>query len=170
MNRSSQQGFTLIELVAVIVLLGILAVTALPRFLNVQTDARISVINGVLGSMQGAAQQTYAKALIQGKTGSTRTSVTSTAGNISVINGFPSAHSPGAGALDIETLVSISGTTSGGASDIKFSALSAGTTRLVGYDTNSDGVIDTTDKCYATYSETLTKDFPTISTTDLTGC
>ncbi|MED5521016.1 MAG: prepilin-type N-terminal cleavage/methylation domain-containing protein, partial [Pseudomonadota bacterium] len=37
---STQQGFTLIELIIVIVLLGILAVTAAPKFLNLQDDAR----------------------------------------------------------------------------------------------------------------------------------
>ncbi|MEC8489586.1 MAG: prepilin-type N-terminal cleavage/methylation domain-containing protein, partial [Pseudomonadota bacterium] len=40
---STQQGFTLIELIIVIVLLGILAVTAAPKFLNLQDDARDSV-------------------------------------------------------------------------------------------------------------------------------
>jgi MSHA pilin protein MshA len=86
MNRSSQQGFTLIELVAVIVLLGILAVTALPRFLNLQGDARSSVLRGVGAQVLGADAQLYAKALIQNQTGATGT-VTDTAGNILVVNG-----------------------------------------------------------------------------------
>ncbi|HAA96802.1 MAG TPA: type II secretion system protein, partial [Alteromonas macleodii] len=43
---STQQGFTLIELIIVIVLLGILAVTAAPKFLNLQDDARDSVLQG----------------------------------------------------------------------------------------------------------------------------
>lgn len=50
-----QGGFTLIELVVVIVILGILAVTAAPRFLNLQSDARASSLDGLKGAMQGAS-------------------------------------------------------------------------------------------------------------------
>ena len=64
--KKQQSGFTLIELVAVIVLLGILSVTALPKFVNLQTDARSSTLDGVKAAMQGASTQVYAKALIAG--------------------------------------------------------------------------------------------------------
>lgn len=50
-----QGGFTLIELVVVIVILGILAVTAAPRFLNLQDDARNSTLDGLAGAIQGAS-------------------------------------------------------------------------------------------------------------------
>ncbi|YCO02539.1 type II secretion system protein [Vibrio sp. VNB-15] len=55
------KGFTLIELVVVIVILGILAVTAAPRFLNIQSDARTSVIKGVKGAVVNANQIANAK-------------------------------------------------------------------------------------------------------------
>ncbi len=61
-----QGGFTLIELVVVIVILGILAVTAAPRFLNLQSDARVSALQGLKGAMDGAAGIVYGKAAIQG--------------------------------------------------------------------------------------------------------
>ena len=61
-----QGGFTLIELVVVIVILGILAVTAAPRFLNLQGDARASSLQGLKGAIEGAAGITYGKAAIDG--------------------------------------------------------------------------------------------------------
>ncbi len=57
-----QTGFTLIELVMVIVILGILAAVALPKFVNLGGDARTSVIQGVEGSMRGANAEIYAMA------------------------------------------------------------------------------------------------------------
>lgn len=62
-----QGGFTLIELVVVIVILGILAVTAAPRFLNLQSDARESSLQGLKGAMAGAGSIVYGKAAIEGK-------------------------------------------------------------------------------------------------------
>lgn len=61
MNKQ-QSGFTLIELVVVIVILGILAATALPRFVDLGGDARMSVMRGVEGSMRAANAMVYAKA------------------------------------------------------------------------------------------------------------
>lgn len=60
--RNQQTGFTLIELVMVIVILGILAATALPKFVNLGADARVSVMKGVEGSMRATNAIIYAKA------------------------------------------------------------------------------------------------------------
>lgn len=62
-----QSGFTLIELVVVIIVLGILAVTAAPKFINLQNDARKATLDGMKASIQGANSLIYAKAAIAGK-------------------------------------------------------------------------------------------------------
>ncbi|HGO5291369.1 TPA: type II secretion system protein [Photobacterium damselae subsp. damselae] len=56
-----RNGFTLIELVVVIVILGILAVVAAPKFLNLQQDARDASLKGLKGSIESTLDVTYAK-------------------------------------------------------------------------------------------------------------
>lgn len=98
---SKQQGFTLIELIIVIVLLGILAVTAAPKFLNLQDDARDSTLEGFKGALETAASVVNGKALIQNKSGTAQTPVTVNIGNgtVSVVNGYPEATSANISAL-----------------------------------------------------------------------
>ncbi len=55
-----QNGFTLIELVVVIVILGILAVTAAPKFINLEGDARAAAVEGVAGAAASAASINFA--------------------------------------------------------------------------------------------------------------
>ncbi|GIU52529.1 MULTISPECIES: prepilin-type N-terminal cleavage/methylation domain-containing protein [Shewanella] len=61
-----QQGFTLIELVVVIIILGILAVTAAPKFINLQGDARVSTLQGVKAAIQSANSLVYSKSALAG--------------------------------------------------------------------------------------------------------
>ena len=59
-------GFTLIELIVVIVILGILAVSAAPRFINLQSDARAATLNAMMGAVKSANSLILGKAVIHG--------------------------------------------------------------------------------------------------------
>ncbi|MEZ9190753.1 type II secretion system protein [Vibrio sp. 10N.286.52.F8] len=92
-----QGGFTLIELVVVIVILGILAVTAAPRFLNLQDDAKESALQGLAGAMNGASGIVFGKAAIAGLETSAAASITENNVTINTVLGYPEASSAGIG-------------------------------------------------------------------------
>lgn len=71
----NEKGFTLIELVMVIVILGILAATAIPKFVDLSTNAENSVRDGVTGALQGAISMNHAQYLINSSSDYTATSI-----------------------------------------------------------------------------------------------
>jgi len=64
--NTKQRGFTLIELIIVIVILGILAVTAAPKFLDISRDAKIASLNAIAGSMKSTINLVEMKARVTG--------------------------------------------------------------------------------------------------------
>ena len=150
--KANQKGFTLIELVVVIVILGILAVTAAPKFIDLTSDAKASVIQAVEGSLNSAADMAHAKSLIAGD----ETGPLSVAGaNITFVNGYP-ANSSIDDLMDIDT----------SSSDAVFVLVDSGTSSAT---YSYKGVTPATG-CQAIYTNSTGSNVKPVITSNTDGC
>lgn len=145
MKTEKQKGFTLIELVVVIALLGILAAFAIPRFASLETEARSAVVQGLSGSVRSAAAMAHGLELA-GATPVVMEGVT-----IAMAAGYPSA----AGIAD--TLADLSGF------ETPVVDAAAGTSTI-----KKSGASDE-DTCYVEYTEAAGTAPPSVAVVT-TGC
>jgi len=162
LNMQKQQGFTLIELVIVIVILGILAATAAPKFIDLQGDAKGATIQGVKAAIETATAGVHAKSLIAGNDSDAKaaaSTVTVAGASITIGSGWQLATTTNFGnlldvsAADFDT---VAGTNNIVISPKKATALALAAAKAA--------------NCYAEYVESTNTNTKPAITAIVTGC
>ncbi|WP_370260111.1 type II secretion system protein [Idiomarina sp.] len=164
----NQKGFTLIELIIVIVVLGILAVTAAPQFFNFSGDARTSTVKGLKGNIQGAYQTVYAKAAVDGKLGDSD----QLDSGIDTVYGYPAATADGIakaaslGSNNEDWVFAIGDASNNTTADVFYIA-PAGLSDLNDSSTAED-IYATS--CYVSYANATDANTPPVVSIDVSSC
>tara|TARA_R110001592_G_scaffold216051_2_gene469520 strand:- start:1061 stop:1567 length:507 start_codon:yes stop_codon:yes gene_type:complete len=94
-SKKTPQGFTLIELIVVIVILGILAATVAPKYIDITSDAHTATLKAVKGSLEGASALVYSKSIVAGNQNIHRNdspTVVLSDGPLNIHYGYPKAN------------------------------------------------------------------------------
>lgn len=136
MNKSiktAQSGFTLIELIVVIVILGILAATAMPKFANMGGDARAATVQAAKGALSATSAMVHGKYLVNPAAAADATTMSIEGTNVTFLNGYPKSDANFVKAAGLDGFVPTAGTGSVTLVPTSISGTSAATNCFVRY-------------------------------------